>query len=724
MFTFRKPGISANDLKSVFCFALALSPILLTAMAPETAAAQSWLPSSNQFAYVANQNANNVSGYKINAANGTWTPVAGSPFTTGTSGPASVHVSPDGRFLYVANQYAEDNDVVGFRIDGTTGKLTPVPGSPFTAGSGPTSIAIDPSGRFAYVANLGSNNVSAYTIDAISGLLIPVPGPPFPGGTFPAGSAPSSVTVDPLGKFVYVTNESSNNVSGYAIDTNTGALTPIAGSPFPAGLFPLSVAVDPNDRFAYVANQGSADITGYAIDPTTGALTALDTSPYAAGGGGVLSVKVDPTGGFVYLAGYGGVFAYTINQDSESIGPGNPFPELLYGQLTPVKGSPFGGGTRNDVAVDYTGTFLYAANKSSHDVSAYSLSSGVLKPIAASPFPSGMGPVSIALVRPRTIPLYAATEIPDPLLPAPVESITPAAINNLGEVTGSASTFFEPEPFLQAFVYAGGTSMGVAFSRTSQGYGINDRGQVVGQSYTQPPSSLQPPPQAFLYNYSTNSTIDIDTVPGRQSAAFSINNAGHITGSLSTVACLVPAPPSCPGETHAFLDNGGGLVDIGTLGGTFSQGTSINNLGEVAGVSSVAGSGLNHLFLYSHGDMHDLGTVRGESFNTAAINDQGEIVGSALNSSGVPASFIHRGNSFEKLPFLAGGLNDGGEIVGGNIVANGSSHAFLYVGGRSIDLNDLVEPSLPLLTYAAGISKNGKIVASGLNGHLYVLTPK
>ena len=113
-----------------------------------------------------------------------------------------------------------------------------------------------------------------------------------------------------------------------------------------------------------------------------------------------------------------------------------------------------------------------------------------------------------------------------------------------------------------------------------------------------------------------------------------------------------------------------------------------------------------------------------DSFNTAAINDHGEIVGSAMNSAGVPASFIHRGNSFEELPFLAGGINNSGDIVGGNIVANGSSHAFLYTGGRSIDLNDLVDPSLTLLTSAAGISNNGKIVVSGLNGHLYVLTPK
>jgi len=46
------------------------------------------------------------------------------------------------------------------------------------------------------------------------------------------------------------------------------------------------------------------------------------------------------------------------------------------------------------------------------------------------------------------------------------------------------------------------------------------------------------------------------------------------------------------------------------------------------------------------------------------------------------------------------------------------------IGGKLINLNDLVDPSLTLLTNANGISDNGKIVASGLNGHVYVLTPK
>ena len=473
-----------------------------------------------------------------------------------------------------------------------------------------------------------------------------------------------------------------------------------------------------------MANQGSDNISGYSINLTTGALSPLGTSPFGPITGGLASVTVDPTGSSVYLAGPGGVSIYTINQNSTDFGGGGFPPKDLYGQLTPA-GSPFGGAT-SFAAVDYTGTFLYAANKSSNDVSAYTLSSGV-KSIAGSPFSTGSGPVSIALVRPRTIPLYSATEIPDQEGLGSVQSITAAAINNQGEVTGTQASVEGGEPFGSAFIYAGGTTTLIAFSRFSSGNAINDKGQVVGQTNTTPPNTGEPPPQAFLYTYSNNSTVVIDNVAYRPSDAYGINNAGQVTGSLSTVPCTGVGPfLMCNlGDTHAFYYAGAGLMDIGTLGGTFSTGTSINNLDQIVGISSVATSSLNHLFFYAQGHMYDLGTPAGQSVVGAAINDHDEIIGSAVNSTGVAASFIRRANGFEKLSFIAGGLNNGGDIVGAKVVANGSSHAYiLYCDRKPIDLNDLVDPSLTLLTSAAGISDNGKIVAAGLNGHLYVLTPK
>ena len=87
-------------------------------------------------------------------------------------------------------------------------------------GVSPRSVVVDPTGKFAYVANSGSNNVSMYTIDATTGAFTSI-------GLMAAGANPASVAVDPSGKFAYVANEdffelSGSNVSMYAIDPTTG----------------------------------------------------------------------------------------------------------------------------------------------------------------------------------------------------------------------------------------------------------------------------------------------------------------------------------------------------------------------------------------------------------------------------------------------------------------------------------------------------------------------
>jgi 6-phosphogluconolactonase len=52
------------------------------------------------------------------------------------------------------------------------------------AGTGPISVAVDPAGKFAYVTNSGSNDVSMYTINATTGALTSI-------GTIAAGTGPS-----------------------------------------------------------------------------------------------------------------------------------------------------------------------------------------------------------------------------------------------------------------------------------------------------------------------------------------------------------------------------------------------------------------------------------------------------------------------------------------------------------------------------------------------------
>jgi DNA-binding beta-propeller fold protein YncE len=113
----------------------------------------------------------------------------------------------------------------------------------------PEGVAVDPTGKFVYVTNYGSDNVSAYTIDTHRGLLTEVEGSPFT-----AGEGPQGVAIDPTGKFVYVTNRRSEDVSAdvsaYHIDQKNGAITPVAGSPFAAGESPTGIAITPNGKFA------------------------------------------------------------------------------------------------------------------------------------------------------------------------------------------------------------------------------------------------------------------------------------------------------------------------------------------------------------------------------------------------------------------------------------------------------------------------------------------
>jgi 6-phosphogluconolactonase (cycloisomerase 2 family) len=128
-------------------------------------------------------------------------------------------------------------------INAYNGALTPIACSPFATGTRPVPVAIDPLDRFAYVGNLDSKNLSAYRISenviapgVNTGVLTTVSGSPFATGTMPY-----SATVDGSARFLYVANSTANTVSAWLISPATGGLTPLSGSPYAAGANPLSI---------------------------------------------------------------------------------------------------------------------------------------------------------------------------------------------------------------------------------------------------------------------------------------------------------------------------------------------------------------------------------------------------------------------------------------------------------------------------------------------------
>ncbi len=97
----------------------------------------------------------------------------------GTNFPSEVRITPDGRFLYVANRR---HDSIAFFAIGREGRLSRI-GEEWTRGDQPRSITIDPTGNFLYSLNQHADAVTVFRIHresgrlAFTGIYVPIGSP-------------------------------------------------------------------------------------------------------------------------------------------------------------------------------------------------------------------------------------------------------------------------------------------------------------------------------------------------------------------------------------------------------------------------------------------------------------------------------------------------------------------------------------------------------------------
>jgi 6-phosphogluconolactonase len=295
--------------------------------------------------------------FSINRDTGALTKLPSTP-TLFPEGTGPMALDRTGRFLYVstggtvfpnAASFGPYSTIRGYRI-ASNGQLIALPGSPYNVAGG--FLAVDPFNRFLYAVSSSADGISSGTVAVYrmesNGSLRAVPGSPFS-----TGGDPSSIAVDPFGRFVYVSNFNSKTLSVYSVLGN-GALRPVPGPPFSTGKYSLSISVESTGRFIYVASDLDITITSYKV-AANGVLTQLP-GPILVGGPWCEQLGYNPVGGYLYLlSDNAGLNTYHINPVT-----GLPEPLAFYvlGGTT-TQNNPVG------IAVTPTGKFVYEGNSNS-----------------------------------------------------------------------------------------------------------------------------------------------------------------------------------------------------------------------------------------------------------------------------------------------------------------------------------------------------------------------
>lgn len=274
-----------------------------------------------------------------------------------------LRLHPTGRWALVSRT---NGSVRAWSIDPEDGNLTIATGS-IAVGSDPVEISFDRGGRFAYVTNEGSNDVSILEVDLGTGELTP-------NGTSRTRATPGSLTTaigddpaQPQGRFLYTadTGPGPGTLTPYQVNSSTGQLSAIAVPPILTGNAPRAVAADPFGRFLYVVNQADRSISTFEVDPVTGAPTPVGLPLVFDANGMPRDIAVDGSGRFAFASNAGGaVEALWIDQGT--------------GELTFLATTPSLGDMPEAIAVDPTSQFIYVSNVDSNNIGVFRFDQGRL----------------------------------------------------------------------------------------------------------------------------------------------------------------------------------------------------------------------------------------------------------------------------------------------------------------------------------------------------------
>jgi DNA-binding beta-propeller fold protein YncE len=261
------------------------------------------------------------------AADGSLTPLSGSPFAIGGTGIGNptqglgpddsdqeIFASPDHTRLFAVNAGSNTVAVLDIAADGS---LTAVTGSPFPSG-GISPVSVGLVGDFLYVVNqdgdpaqdaaAGAPNYTAFTVSAAGALTA------IPSSTVAAGAVPTVALPSPDGKLLFGADflapvksvPPQGPLRSFVIGSD-GTLTQAPGTPMSiplvdGGTTPpvaLGLGVHPTAKVLYVDFPLRSQVGVFSYDDTTGALTYVTAAGLS--GPAPCWVRVSADGKFLYV---------------------------------------------------------------------------------------------------------------------------------------------------------------------------------------------------------------------------------------------------------------------------------------------------------------------------------------------------------------------------------------------------------------------------------------
>lgn len=137
------------------------------------------------------------------------------------SGPRHMVLSADGHFLYVANELSSSASVVQLLKNGSYRLVETVSTLPvgFTQANTCADIHLSPDGKFLYVSNRGMNTIAIFAVSAKDGTIKLV------GHESTRGKNPRNFTLTPDGDYLLAANQNSDNIVCFQRNAGTGLLT-------------------------------------------------------------------------------------------------------------------------------------------------------------------------------------------------------------------------------------------------------------------------------------------------------------------------------------------------------------------------------------------------------------------------------------------------------------------------------------------------------------------